>query len=156
MKYDVAKHNAERVIALPDVDIAARYCNGETIAELALAYGVSRPTLAKALDRQGIERRPPKPRKGRLAGPSNPAWKGGRRRRGDGYWLVCTNEGDRLEHRVVMEKQIGRRLREDEIIHHRDGNKDNNDPSNLELMTQSAHARHHAPSMHAARYGDGR
>lgn len=149
----MAKHNAERVVALPDAEIAARYGAGETIAELAAAYGVSRPTLAKALGREGVQRRPAKQRPGRMCGEADPSWKGGRRRRSDGYWLVCTDEGDRLEHRVVMEKLIGRRLRNDEIVHHRDGNKGNNDPANLELMTQSEHARHHAPDMHAARYG---
>lgn len=49
----------------------------------------------------------------------------------------------RHEHRVVMEKLIGRPLRSDEIVHHKDENVRNNDPSNLELMTRAQHARHH-------------
>lgn len=156
MRYDVSQHNFERVITLPDAEIAARYRSGETIAELATAYGVSRPTLAKALDRQGVARRPAKQRPGILSGSANPSWKGGRRQRRDGYLLVCTPEGDRLEHRVVMEAHLGRRLRDDEVVHHRDGDKSNNNPSNLDVMSQSDHARHHAPDMHAARYGHGR
>ena len=45
----------------------------------------------------------------------------------------------RHEHRVVMERILGRPLRSDEVVHHVDGNKRNNDPSNLRLMTQSEH-----------------
>lgn len=156
MRYDVARHNVDRVIVLPDVEIAARYLAGETVAELAVSYGVSRPTLAKALDREGVQRRAAKQRKGRLSGEANPAWNGGRRRRKDGYWLVWTPEGERLEHRVVMERHLGRKLRDEEIVHHRDEDKGNNDPANLELMRQSEHARLHSPAMHAARYGHGR
>lgn len=156
MRYDVAKHNAERVIAIPDAEIASRYRSGETIAELAAAYGVSRPTLAKALDREGVKRRPAKQREGRISGEANPAWNGGRRRRKDGYWLVWSSDGERLEHRVVMERQLGRKLHGDEIVHHRDADKGNNAPSNLEVMSRADHARHHAPEMHAARYGNGR
>lgn len=37
------------------------------------------------------------------------------------------------EHRLVMERMLGRYLTEDESVHHRDGNRGNNDPANLEL-----------------------
>lgn len=49
----------------------------------------------------------------------------------------------RHEHRVVMEKIVGRKLSKDEVVHHIDGNKHNNDPSNLQLMSQSEHMRIH-------------
>jgi hypothetical protein len=42
-----------------------------------------------------------------------------------------------------MESILGRRLRSDEIVHHKDENKKNNEPGNLELMTRAEHARHH-------------
>lgn len=148
--------NEERVIALPDAEIASRYVAGETIAELARSFGCSSPTIAKALKRTNTVRRPAKVRPGRVAGERNPAWAGGRRRRRDGYWLIWTPDGERLEHRVVAERSLGRPLQADEIVHHRDGDKGNNAPSNLEVMSQREHARLHAPGMHAARYGHAR
>ena len=43
------------------------------------------------------------------------------------------------EHRVIASKKIGRPLRDNEVVHHRDGNKLNNKPSNLQVMTRSEH-----------------
>lgn len=64
----------------------------------------------------------------------------------EGYRKV----GGRHEHRTVAERKIGRPLQPGEIVHHADENKRNNTPSNLEVMTQSEHARRHAL---ARRYG---
>ena len=89
----------------------------------------------------------------RLVRERNPAWKGGRRQRRDGYWLIWTEAGERLEHRVVMASVLGRELRDDEIVHHRDGDKSNNDPRNLEIMSQAKHASIHAPELLARRNG---
>lgn len=50
----------------------------------------------------------------------------------------------RHEHRVVAEGILGRPLGSSEIVHHKDENKLNNDPTNLEVLeSQAAHARLH-------------
>lgn len=47
-------------------------------------------------------------------------------------------------HRVVMANYIGRILRPDELVHHRNENKFDNRKSNLEMVSRPEHARHHA------------
>ena len=41
------------------------------------------------------------------------------------------------KHRIVAEKMLGRKLKKDEVVHHIDGNKRNNDESNLMIVTRS-------------------
>ena len=45
------------------------------------------------------------------------------------------------EHRIVAENKIGRRLERGEIVHHIDGNKQNNAPENIEIVHSIAHHR---------------
>lgn len=66
-----------------------------------------------------------------------------------GYRLLWMPEHPRasrgrvLEHIVVMEKSLGRMLTRGEEVHHLDGNKQNNERSNLILLSASDHARLH-------------
>lgn len=46
-------------------------------------------------------------------------------------------------HRMVMEGMLGRPLQRDEIVHHRNGDRHDNRPENLELMTARQHSAHH-------------
>lgn len=47
-------------------------------------------------------------------------------------------------HRIVVENRIGRLLRSDEIVHHKDGDPTNNRLSNLEIKKAGEHAREHS------------
>lgn len=56
-----------------------------------------------------------------------------------GYVQLRIARNHRYAHRLVMEILLGRPLRRDEHVHHLDGNKVNNRPSNLQLLSASAH-----------------
>lgn len=59
------------------------------------------------------------------------------------YWVVMTMDGKRYEHRVVMEHKLGRKLESWEHVHHINEDGLDNDPNNLELVTNSEHKRKH-------------
>lgn len=52
-------------------------------------------------------------------------------------------DGYIMEHRLVMEKYLGRYLEPDEVVHHIDENNQNNKISNLELCLRSVHTSYH-------------
>lgn len=74
-----------------------------------------------------------------------------------GYRWIYVNELNgrgrrvaRREHRVLMERHIGRLLEPWEVVHHKDGNPSNNAIDNLELMEFGKHtAEHHTGSRHS-------
>lgn len=62
----------------------------------------------------------------------------------DKYKALKVN-GKRIdEHRYLMQQALGRPLQSNEIVHHKDGNKSNNDLSNLEVLQRSEHSKMHA------------
>lgn len=78
-------------------------------------------------------------------------WKGGRRRTFGGYIIVNSPthpyshvSGTVYEHRLVMEKYIGRHLKKEEVVHHINEIKDDNRIENLKLFKSDVeHKRHH-------------
>lgn len=58
---------------------------------------------------------------------------GTRKMTDQGYVMIMTETGWVQEHRHVMAQVLRRRLAPREQVHHKDGDRANNDPANLEL-----------------------
>jgi hypothetical protein len=109
--------------------------------------GCANQTIAKLCKKHGIRTQ----RTGPRAGPGHPEWKGGRAIDKDGYVIVfCPHHPHArkhtrymFEHRLVMEQKLGRYLSPNEVVHHKNRNKQDNRPENLELFqSNAAHLKH--------------
>lgn len=113
-----------------------------TQAAAAVRFGVSTSCVERSCVRWKLKTQRTGPREG----DQHPDWKGGRYKLGR-YWYVwakghpnATKTGYVAEHRLLMSEKIGRPLAPGEVVHHRDGNPENNDLANLELfLTNGAH-----------------
>jgi len=81
-----------------------------------------------------------------LKGSNNPHWKGGRLITKDGYIEVIV-PGSKpktkyiLEHRLVMEQKLGRKLTKIELVHHLNGIRTDNRIDNLSIVNSTEHER---------------
>jgi hypothetical protein len=67
----------------------------------------------------------------------------------NGY--IRFKDTNKLYHRWVKEKEIGRYLTKGEIVHHKNGNIEDNRPENLELLTAKEHYKRHVVPVLEAR-----
>jgi hypothetical protein len=113
---------------------------GLSFSEMARRIGCSHSDVRRFLDRRRFDRTP-----FHQSGKNNPAWKGGRMIDKTGYVLIlmpdhpeANRHGYIREHRLVMERMIGRLLLPAEVVHHKDDDRQNNSPDNLELFATNA------------------
>lgn len=149
------KHNA---IAYPVEQIRQWIEGGKTQAWIAETLQKTDPRISakliyKVCKKHGIQCQ----RTGPRSAQGHPEWRGGRIVGKNGYIRVYCPDHPSLvpknqrrmekanggyyrknvyvwEHRLVMEEKLGRFLLPNEVVHHIDGNVQNNHPSNLELF----------------------
>lgn len=74
--------------------------------------------------------------------------------RGRGAGKTYRKRGGKHEHRYVMEQKLGGPIPKGMHVHHIDGDRRNNHPDNLMLLTPEEHIELHRSEMVAARGGD--
>lgn len=111
-----------------------------TIDQLSIHYGVSTGTIDRWKRKLGLPRR--------VVGLQDPMthrdWIRGIAKSGQGYLMVwipnhpmATVNGYVLQHRHAMELHIGRYLTAEEVVHHRNGNREDNRIENLQLFANN-------------------
>lgn len=151
--------------------LAAEYEAGASLPDLAKFYGISVSTIRRRIIRAGgsirgkseaaklavengsysrrkVGARNYTPEFCKKISDHRKAWWAerakGTRINSNGYMEYTQGDMEgRLVHVVEMEKRIGRRILPDEVVHHIDGNRSNNESDNLALMTSSGHSRMH-------------
>ena len=129
---------------IPDDDVLIDlYVNKRMfIKDICRMYGLSPSSsgnISKKLRSIGVNIR-------KMKGKDHNCWKGGKITKGDNYVGIwnptherADNQGYVYEHTLVLEKEIGRLPNKNEVIHHIDLDKKNNNIDNLYLCDSRKH-----------------
>jgi len=142
----VAEENSRRGVRIDLETLAQLIDLLLSTTEIAERLGVSQPTVEMLMRRRGL--RSKHGRGSKLD--KNYFWNGGQSVDEHGYVLVkqdghphADHKGYVRKHRLVMEEFLGRYLEPNEVVHHKDGDPQNNAPGNLQLFQSNAeHLRH--------------
>jgi len=116
---------------------------GKNQREMGDLEGVKHNTIAKWMKILNVPRRDYNECK---LGNRHPRWKGGKIKKKTGYIAFlkpdhhrATSDGYVLEHILVAEEKYGKKILLENIVHHIDGDKVNNEPENLYLCEDMEH-----------------
>lgn len=122
-----------------------RFCSLRCARPALIAAMHSEASRIKALE--GFRKSDYAQRQSEIFGPAHRSWKGGVTH-SDGYRLIrYARNKTRSEHRLIMERKLGRVLRSDEIVHHINHDKTDNRLENLTIMTRAEHMDTHRPDI---------
>jgi hypothetical protein len=123
----------------------------EKLSASLKAFWASKPALTESqLEARRSNIRICIAKRGDTSGESNPHWRGGSVI-SYGYRLIRVGRRYRPEHRLVMERILGRTLARSEHVHHKNGDKLDNRPENLQVLSWSEHGKLHSPEAHRAK-----
>ena len=120
-------------------EVVTLYAKGLGSTSIARVVGYSEAHVRKIVSTAGISRPLGSPESIRPKRPINFAYKP----KVGGYILARFGRARVWEHRMIASKMLGRSLRRDEVVHHKNGKRHDNRPENLEVLTVSEHRKMH-------------